>query len=62
MVDKVFSHMKEMLEVGMICPSQSLWCNDVVLECMKDRHLHFCIGFCKLNVRTTLTHFHRYRK
>ena len=44
--------MKEMLEVGMICPSQSPWCNDVVLVCKKDGSLQFCIDFCTLNVRS----------
>ena len=52
MVDEVCAHMKEILEVGTICPSQSLWCSAVVLVCKKDRSLHFCIDFCKLNVRT----------
>ena len=52
MVDEVHAHMKEMLEVGVICPSQSPWCNAVVLVCMKDGGLHFCIDFHKLNART----------
>ena len=49
MVDEVWVHMKEMLEVGAICPIQSPWCNVVVLVCKKDIGLHFCIDFCKLN-------------
>ena len=44
--------MKEMLEVGAIHPSQSPWCNAVMLGRKKDRGLHFCIDFCKLKVRT----------
>ena len=52
MVDKVWTHMKEMLEVGAICPSQSMWCNAVMLVCKKDGVLHFCIDFWKLNART----------
>ena len=53
MVDKVWAHMKEMLEVGSYsCPSQSSWCNAVVLVCKKDGGLCFCIDFCKLNART----------
>ena len=52
MVDEVWAHVKEMLEVGAICPSQSPWCNAVILVCKKDRGLHFCIDFCKLNART----------
>ena len=27
----VYSHLREMLDSGMICPSQSTWCNAVVL-------------------------------
>ena len=41
-----------MLEVGAIWPSQSPWCNAVVLTHKKDRSLHFCINFHKLNVST----------
>ena len=52
MVDKVWEHVKEMLEVGAICPSQSPWCNAVVLVCKKDGGLCFCIDFHKLNART----------
>ena len=44
--------MKEMLEVGPIHPSQSPWCNAVVLVCRKDGNLCFCIKFHKLNPRT----------
>ena len=51
MVDGACAHMKEMLEVGMIHPGQSPWCNVVVLVCKKDRVLHFCIDFHKLNLR-----------
>ena len=51
MVDEVWVHVKEMLEVGTIHPSQSPWCNKVVLVCMKDRGLHFCIDFHKMNAR-----------
>ena len=36
MVDEVWTHMEEMLEVDTICPSQSPWCNAVVLVCKKD--------------------------
>ena len=47
--------MKEMLEVGMIHPSQSQWCNAVVLVHKKDGGLCFCIDFHKLNARTMVT-------
>ena len=52
MVDEVQAHIKEMLEAGGIHPSQSQWCNTVVLVCKKVRGLCFCIDFHKLNART----------
>ena len=52
MVEEVWTHVREMLEVGTICPSQSPWCNTVVLVHKKDGGLHVCIDFCKLNART----------
>ena len=39
-----------MLESGAIQPSQSSWCNAVVLVRKKDGGLQFCINFCCLNV------------
>ena len=51
MIEEVRTNMKQMLEVGAICPSQSPWCNTVMLI-RKDRGLHFCIDFYKLNART----------
>ena len=40
-----------MLKVGTIYPSQSPWCNTIVLVHKKDGVLWFCIDFCKLNAR-----------
>ena len=51
MVEEVRSHLKEMLELGAIRPSQSAWCNAVVLVRKKDGGLHFCIDFHHLNAR-----------
>ena len=42
----------EMLDSGTIHPSQSAWCNAVVLVWKKDGSLHFCIDFCHLNAHT----------
>ena len=50
-VEEVRDHMKEILEVDTIHPSQSPWCKAVVLV-RKDIGLHFCTDFCKLNMRT----------
>ena len=52
MVEEVRAHMKEMLEVGAIHPSQSPWCNTAMLVRKKDGGLCFCIDLCKLNART----------
>ena len=49
MVEEVRNHLKEMLESGAIRPSQSAWCNAVVLVQKKDGSLWFCINFCHLN-------------
>ena len=38
-----------MLESGTIRPSQSVWCNAVVLVRKKDGGLWFCINFCYLS-------------
>ena len=49
MVDEVQQHIQEMLDGGAIHPSQSPWCNAVVLIRKKDNSLRFCTDFCKLN-------------
>ena len=41
-----------MLDGSAICPSQSPWCNTVVLVRKKDGGLQFCIDFRRLNART----------
>ena len=41
-----------MLDAGVIRPSNNPWCNAVVLVRKKDRSLHFCIDFRKLNSLT----------
>ena len=52
LLDEVRQHIDEMLEAGAIRPSNSPWCNVVVLVCKKDGGLHFCIDFRKLNTKT----------
>ena len=42
-------HIQEMLDRGAIRPSQSPWCNAVVLVRKKDGGLWFCIDFRRLN-------------
>ena len=49
LVEVVCTHLQEMLDLGAIQPSQSAWCNAVVLVRKKDRSLCFCINFHHLN-------------
>ena len=51
-LDKVREHLKLMLDAGVIRPSNSPWCNAVVIVRKKDGSLHFCIDFRKLNSLT----------
>ena len=51
-LDKVREHLKLMLDAGIIWPSNSPWCNAVVLVRKKDGSLCFCIDFRKLNSLT----------
>ena len=52
LLDEVRQHIDEMLEAGAIRPSNSPWCNVVVLVHKKDGGLCFCIDFRKLNAKT----------
>ena len=51
-LDEVREHLKLMLDAGVIQPSNSPWCNAVVLVRKKDGLLRFCIDFRKLNSLT----------
>ena len=51
-VEEVHQHIQEMLDGGAIWPSQSPWCNAVILVWKKDRTLRFCIDFRRLNACT----------
>ena len=56
LVDEVCQHIQEMLDSGAIRPSQSPWCNAVVLVRKKDGLLWFCIyplplGVCMRDTR-----------
>ena len=51
-LDEVREHLKLMLDAGVTRPSNSPWCNAVVLVRKKDGSLHFCIDFRKLNSLT----------
>ena len=44
-LDEVREHLKLMLDAGVVWPSNSPWCNAVVLVRKKDGSLHFCIDF-----------------
>ena len=52
LVEEVRKHIQEMLDGGAIRPSNSPWCNAVVLVRKKDGTLRFCIDFRRLNERT----------
>ena len=41
MGNEVRAHVKEISEVGLICPSQSQWCNVIMLVQKKGKSLHF---------------------
>ena len=49
LVEEVWEYIQEMLDGGVIHPSQSAWCNAVVLVRKKDGGLRFCIDFHRLN-------------
>ena len=51
-LDEVHVHLKMMLDAGVIRPSNSPWCNAVVLVRKKDGSLRFCIDFRRLNSLT----------
>ena len=52
LVEEVREYIQEMLDGGAIHPSQSPWCNAVVLVWKKDGGLWFCIDFLRLNSQT----------
>ena len=52
LLNEVRVHLQEMLDGGAIQPSQSAWCNAMVLVRKKDGGLWFCIDFWWLNART----------
>ena len=52
LLEEVRQNIQDMLDGGAIHPSQSPWCNTVVLVRKKDGTLRFCIDFQRLNART----------
>ena len=52
LLEEVCTSLRDMLDAGAIHPSQSPWCNAVVLVREKDGTLHFCVDFRHLNVWT----------
>ena len=51
-LEEVCASLRDMLDADAICPSQSPWCNAVVLVRKKDGTLHFCMDFRQLNAQT----------
>ena len=45
LLEEVCTSLHDMLDAGAIFPSQSPWCNTVVLVRKKDSTLHFCVNF-----------------
>ena len=52
LLEEVRASLRDMLELGVIHPSQSPWCNVVVLVRKKDGTLCFCVNFRCLNTWT----------
>ena len=50
LLEEVHASLWDMLDAGAIHPSQSLWCNMVVLVRKKDGTLHFSVDFRHLNM------------
>ena len=49
LLEEVCASLRDMLKAGAICPSQSPWCNAVILVWKKDGTLQFCMDFRCLN-------------
>ena len=49
LLEEVHASLRDMLEAGVICLSQSPWCNMVILVQKKNGTLHFCVDFRHLN-------------
>ena len=52
LLKEVHTSLRDMSDAGAIHPSQSPWCNAVVLVRKKDGMLCFCVDFCRLNAHT----------
>ena len=52
LLEEVCTSLRDMLEAGAIHPSQSPWCNVVVLVQKKEGTLHFCVDFRCLSACT----------
>ena len=52
LLEEVHASLRDMLDAGTIRPSQSPWCNTIMLVRKKEGTLHFCMDFRWLNTRT----------
>ena len=64
LLEEVCASLRDMLEAEAIHPSQSPWCNAVVLVQEKDGILHFCVDFRCLNAHTKKDSYpcHKFRR
>ena len=58
LLEEVRASLCDMLDAGVICPSQSPWCNAVVLVRKKNGTLCFCVDFRRLNACTKKDSYH----
>ena len=52
LLEEVHASLRDMLDAGVICPTQSPWCNAVVQVQKRDGSLCFCVDFHRLNAHT----------
>jgi len=49
LLDKIYGHVQDMFEAGVIEPSSSLWTYNIVVVKKKDDSLRYCVDYRRLN-------------